>query len=109
MKVEFLWFQDCPNHEDARRLLRDVLRENGLPEGFEDIDASDPARADELRFAGSPSIRVNGVDVEPAFVEPDEYVPGCRLYRVAGGRLQGTPPREWISAAVKSAMAREAP
>ena len=109
MRVEFLWFQDCPNHEDARCLLRDVLRENGLPEDFEDIDATDAEKATELRFAGSPSIRIDGVDVEPGFEEPDEYVPGCRLYRVAGGRLQGTPARDWIAAAVKSAMAREVP
>lgn len=109
MRVEFLWFQDCPNHEEARRALRDVLRENGLPEDFEDIDASDPTRAAGLQFAGSPSIRIDGVDVEPGFVEPEEYVPGCRLYRVAGGRLQGTPLREWIAAAVTSAMDREVP
>jgi hypothetical protein len=107
MRVELLWFQDCPNHEDARSLLREVLRENGLPEDFEDIDATDPERAEALRFAGSPSIRIDGVDVEPGFEEPEEYVPGCRLYRVAGGRLQGTPLREWIAAAVKSAMSRD--
>jgi hypothetical protein len=108
MRVEFLWFQDCPNHEEARRLLREVLRENGLPEDFEDIDATDQAMAQELRFAGSPSIRVDGVDVEPGFIEPDDYVPGCRLYRVSGGRVQGTPAREWIAAAIKAAVTREA-
>ena len=105
MRVELLWFQDCPNHEDVRRVLGEVLRENGLPEDFEDIDASDPDKAKELRFAGSPTIRINGVDVEPGFEEPDEYVPGCRLYRVEG-KLQGTPKRDWIVAAIKSAMTR---
>lgn len=48
MRVEFLWFQDCPNHDEARRLVREVLRENGLPEDFQDIDATNPATAEEL-------------------------------------------------------------
>ena len=109
MRVESLWFWDCPTHAEARALLREVLRENGLLEDSEDIDATDPAKAEELRFAGSPSIRINGADVEPGFEEPHGYVPGCRLYRAAGGRLQGTPPREWIAAAVKAAMDRAVP
>lgn len=107
MRVELLWFSDCPNHEEARRLLREVLRENSLPEEFVDIDSTDPEKAEELRFAGSPTIRVDGIDVEPGFVEPDEYVPGCRIYRVTGGRLQGTPAREWIVSSIQSAMSRE--
>jgi hypothetical protein len=106
MRVELLWFQECPNHEDARHLLREVLRENGLPDSFDDIDATDPGKAEEVRFAGSPSIRINGVDVEPGFEEPGDYAPTCRVYRVAG-RLQVTPAREWIVAAIESAMTEE--
>jgi hypothetical protein len=94
MRVELLWFQECPNHEDARHLLREVLRENGLPDSFDDIDATDPGKAEEVRFAGSPSIRINGVDVSQVSRSPaitlrpagfTESQAGCRSRRHGNG------------------------
>lgn len=106
MQVEFLWFQDCPNHEEACQLLREVLAETAAGQPFEDVDATDPALAEELRFPGSPTIRINGVDVEPGFQEPEDYTPGCRLY-TTGGRMQGSPERQWIVDAVGLALSWE--
>ncbi|HLF75949.1 MAG TPA: DUF2703 domain-containing protein, partial [Dehalococcoidia bacterium] len=89
MRIEFLWFRDCPNHQPARELLRAVLQEKRISEAFvEDIDATGPDVAAEHRFPGSPTVRVNGKDVEPGFQDPGEYTPRCRLYLV-GGTFQG--------------------
>ena len=102
--VKLIWFADCPNHVEARRVLREVLAELAPGTPIEDIDASDPAVARELRFPGSPTIRVDGRDVDPSYVDPGDHMPRCRLYRTPAG-LTGLPEREWIEVAVRAAMA----
>ena len=80
-------------------MLLDVLGELGVDADFEDVDASDPVVARELRFPGSPTIRVDGVDIESGFEDPGDYTPRCRLYATPSG-LKGTPERAWIEAVV---------
>lgn len=104
-RVELLWFADCPNHESARRLLADVLAELAPGVVVEDVDATDPAVARQRRFPGSPTIRVDGRDVDPSFRDPGDYTPRCRLYWTAG-RLAGVPERHWIEAAIRDAVER---
>jgi hypothetical protein len=98
-RVELLWFADCPNHEAARQSVRAILSEVAPEAEFADLDASDPTVAALLLFPGSPTVRVNGVDVEPGFADPGDYAPRCRLYRV-DGRLARTPDPRWIRNAV---------
>jgi hypothetical protein len=105
IRVEFLWFAECPNHEAARLLLRDTIRETGIEADVADIDATDPAMAERRRFPGSPTIRVNGSDVEPGFADQGDYTPRCRLYTV-GSKFSGLPDGQWIRAALWKA-ARE--
>ncbi len=102
-KVEFIWFSGCANHVAARRLLEDVLASAAPGTPFRDIDATDPELARRLRFAGSPTIRVNGRDVDPSFVDPRDYTPRCRLYRTDLG-LAGLPERSWIEGALRGAQ-----
>ncbi len=99
MKVEFLWFDDCPNHEAARELLHSVLAELGIQAMVEDVNVSDPSQADRLRFPGSPTIRVNGHDIEPDFHDPGDYTPRCRIYFTGSG-MSGVPERAWIEEAL---------
>jgi hypothetical protein len=61
--------------------------------------------AASVRFPGSPTIRVNGRDVDPGYVDPGNYTPRCRLYRTAAG-LRGLPERTWIADALTLAPAR---
>ena len=56
----------------------------------------------------SPTIRVNGQDVEPGFTACDDCAPRCRLYFV-DGRLAGVPAREWIARALRSARLEQPP
>lgn len=102
-RIEFLWFAGCANHEAARALLGEVVAEIAPGTPVEDVEASDPALADALRFPGSPTIRVDGRDVEPGFADPGDYTPRCRLYPTATG-LRGMPPREWIEDALRLAL-----
>lgn len=99
--VELLWFSDCPHHEAARRLLGDVLADVAPATAIRDLDATDPSVAAALRFPGSPTIRVDGRDVEPGYVDRGVYAPRCRLYRTRVG-LRGLPERRWIEDALRS-------
>lgn len=100
-RVEFLWFEGCPNHRIARALLDEVI--TGVAPGtvVESIDASDPDVATAHRFPGSPTIRVDGRDIDPNFTDPGDYTPRCRVFWTPAG-LRGVPPREWIEAALRS-------
>ena len=98
--IEFLWFADCPNHAEARRLLLEVIESVASGTPVEDIDASDPAVAAALRFPGSPTIRVDGLDIDPGFRDPGDYTPRCRVFWTDAG-LRGVPPRDWIEDALR--------
>jgi hypothetical protein len=97
--VELLWFADCPNHPAARVMLEEVIGEVAPGTLIRDIDATDPATAAQVRFPGSPTIRVDGRDVDPTYVDTGDYTPRCRLYRTSDG-LRGLPERRWIEEAL---------
>ena len=78
--VELLWFADGPNHAAAGSMLADVLAELAPGAIVQDVDATDPAVARRHRFPGSPTIRIDGRDVDPSFSDPGDYTPRCRLY-----------------------------
>ncbi len=64
-KVEILYFEGCPNHRPAVECVHEVLRQEGLSAEVQELEVPDAEAAQRFRFLGSPSIRVNGVDVEP--------------------------------------------
>lgn len=101
--VQLLWFSDCANHPAARRMLEEVIADlaPGTPIG--DVDATDPVTAERVRFPGSPTIRVDGRDIDPSYVDPGDYTPRCRLYRTVSG-LKGLPERRWIEDALRDAV-----
>jgi hypothetical protein len=99
-EVELLWFADCPNHPAARAMLEEVIAEVAPGTLLRDVDATDPAIAAQVRFPGSPTIRVDGQDVDPTYVDPGDYTPRCRLYRTGDG-LHGLPERGWIEDALR--------
>ena len=77
MKIELLCVPNCPNHAAALLMLRDVLSEQGLSEEVMEIEVSDPARAAAVSFLGSPTIRIDGRDVEPRMPEAGQHGLSC--------------------------------
>ena len=59
------------------------------------MNVLDAATFESLRFLGSPSIRVDGIDVESAARTAREYALTCRTY-VADGRIERLPTRQLI-------------
>ena len=104
-RVELLWFHDCPNHPAARALLDELLGALAPGATVDEIDATDPAVAQRHQFTGSPTIRIDGRDVDPSFQDPGDYTPRCRLYRTSAG-LGGLPERAWIEAAIVESLDR---
>ena len=106
MIVEVLYFQECPNHAPARELVRRILDERGIEAEIRDVAVTDDADAQAKEFLGSPSIRVDGVDVDPATDGAPRFGMMCRVYR-QGGASSGIPPRALIERAVLRAAAQE--
>jgi hypothetical protein len=87
MKVELLHIADCPNTEVARRLVEEAVRELGLCDKITEVEVSDPMQAERLRFPGSPTIRVNDIDVAAPLPRQQSYALSCRTY-LLDGKLQ---------------------
>lgn len=96
--MELLYFEGCPNVETARALVERVASAEGIAPDLRLVEVT-PEDVERLRFLGSPSVRVNGHDVEPDADERTEFVFACRVYRTPLG-LFGEPAREWVRAAL---------
>ena len=99
MDVEFLYWEGCPSYPEARQLLEDVLAEREIDADVNVREVRSQAEAEELRFPGSPTIRVDGRDVDPdgASARPALL---CRIYRKPDGGVSPVPTREQLEAAL---------
>jgi hypothetical protein len=103
--VEILYFDGCPNHEGARRLVERVSGELGLEPELRLIEIPDDKAAQRLRFLGSPTIRVDGQDVDPHAGDRQDYARSCRVYRTEDG-FAGQPQERLVRDALERAGAR---
>ncbi len=97
-KVELLFWKECPSYPEALALLDQVLRERGVDAEIEVREVFTHEDAVELGFPGSPTIRVDGRDVDP---DSAATAPGltCRVYRHADGRFSPVPSRQQLEEA----------
>ena len=102
MKVELLHVAGCPNAETARMVLKETLRELGRTDEISEVPVSDAEQAHALNFPGSPTIRVDDMDVETPLPGQAFYGLCCRIYMMEG-RFRGIPSRETIRRAILSA------
>ena len=102
MKIEVLYFSGCANHLLAVERVKEALRDESLSGEIVEIDVPAAETAQRLRFLGSPSTCVNGLDVEPEARSRTAFGMMCRTY--ADGCCQsGLPSREIIRAALREA------
>ena len=107
MEVQLLYMDDCPSFEKAEEMIKRVLDEFDVKDTKIDrIRVGSFAEAEDLKFLGSPSIRINGKDIEPDTHRRTEYEMAPRSYRVKGS-MQDLPDIKWLKAAVKKAKAEE--
>ena len=91
VKVEFLYFNDCPAHRQALVNLKAALRESKIKADLVMINVTSEEQAEKVGFQGSPSIRVNGKDLDGS---DDGYSFACRVYQI--GNITATPTKEFI-------------
>jgi hypothetical protein len=100
VKIEMLFWEGCPSHPEALELLQDVLRERGIEEPIELREVFTLGDAVELGFPGSPTIRIDGRDVDPVGAT-DPPALTCRVYRLPDGRPSPVPSRQQLEEAVR--------
>ncbi len=99
MKLEVLYFDGCPSHEALMPRLRELMAQAGVAAPIELKPVESVEAAERERFLGSPTLRVDGHDVDPAAGERTDFGLKCRLYPSADG-LRGTVPDEFVVAAL---------
>lgn len=99
LTIQFLFTPGCCCAGPALRLLRRVLREDYCEIPVTVRAIADDERAMRHRFHGSPTILVDGVDLEGPTVERDGYHLRCRTYHPHGECL-GVPSAELIRTAL---------
>lgn len=105
MRVELLYWDGCPSHPQALADLRAAMTELGLdPETVEVREVGDEEQAQRERFIGSPTIRIDGVDIAEPGAEPFGLT--CRIYHRRDGRVSPTPDPADVRDALTRARAR---
>ena len=97
MRIEVLYVPGCPNFQPALERIEKVLAAEALREDIEGVAVNSEADAKALQFPGSPTIRINGNDVEP--IETKSPNLACRLYP----NRSGVPSEEMLRIALSRA------
>lgn len=98
MKIEVLYFMVCPNHEPTVRLVKQVIDRLGVPANLREVEVKQTDDPATLKFIGSPTVLIDGQDIDPDQRRGARYGFGCRTFSGAG-----VPPAEMIEQAVREA------
>jgi microcystin degradation protein MlrC len=91
LPVTYLFNHDCPSHQEGRALLQRAAEAAGVELEVTVVEVVDDAQAADLRFHGSPTYVLAGVDP----FDPPQGVPiaaqACRAYARSDGRMAPLP------------------
>lgn len=92
-QIELLYFDDCPSWKNTLEILNTTLSNIGHSADVSIIQVETHEEAQKYKFVGSPTIRVNGVDLFP--VDQEQYALGCRVYQTPNG-FRGWPTEDML-------------
>jgi hypothetical protein len=98
--IELYFWEGCPSYPEALALLQEVLDERGISEPVQLREVFTREEAVQLRFPGSPTIRIDGRDVDPEGANAPPAL-NCRIYRLPDGRVSPVPSRQQLEEAVR--------
>ena len=97
--VEVFFFEGCPNVDEAVHRAQTAIASAGADATVQLVHVTSEDEARSLRFLGSPTVRVDGNDVDASALQRVDFGLQCRVYAVAG-RMEGAPPAAWIEASL---------
>ncbi len=100
MRIELLYFNSCPSYKQALANIKAALKEKKLQAELKLINVESEGEAEKLGFQGSPSVRINGKDIEG---RDEGFSFSCRLYHM-NGKTTVAPSKEEIIAKLESLM-----
>ena len=80
VKIEVQHFEGCPNYAEMITRVRTVIEEFNERIEYKEILVETPKLADQIKFRGSPTVLINGIDIEN-MPEPTEANLACRYYK----------------------------
>jgi len=98
--IELLYWEGCPSHSEAKSLVEEILAALGRDDEVVMTEVTSDEEAERLRFPGSPTIRVDGRDVDPAGSSARPALT-CRIYHLPDGRVSPVPSRDQLEAALR--------
>jgi hypothetical protein len=101
MEIEVLYFEGCPNHDALLAHVRQLLRQARVSEEISLQRVESVEAAERERFLGSPTLRIDGRDVEPGAERRTDYGMKCRLFATPDG-LRGMPDDAWVLDAIRA-------
>jgi hypothetical protein len=103
LKITFLYFEECPSHETALARLRQVMAEEGVQAKIEIVKVETDEQAQSWRFVGSPTILIDGQDIDPLPADIQVALT-CRAYQLEDGRISPLPSADMIRRALRRAV-----
>src|SRR5262245_45816347 len=97
-RICVLYFDDCPHWQETVERVRGVAAQYGLGHAVESVRVESQDDARRMRFLGSPTVQVNGIDIDPAASDGQSPQLACRWYGSSG-----VPSVEMIEAAIADA------
>jgi hypothetical protein len=104
IKIELLYFDDCPSWEPGLVRLKAAMEAEEIQADIHLVKITDPDQAQREHFLGSPSFRVNGIDLWPE--ERSHYTLSCRVYKTPTG-MRGTPTIEMLREEIHRVIASQ--
>ena len=90
--IMFLFHKDCPNWKCVLKTLNMIVAEEGVNVDVRKIQIRTELDAIRRKFTGSPTIRINGKDIDPSYRDSGKYGLVNREY--SGGEAGDTLPSE---------------
>lgn len=106
MKVELFVSPTCSHRDQASAIVAEALADSERSEQAEIISIGEYELAKTRRFFGSPTVRIDGMDVEYGEREPEEFSTGCRFYNTPDG-WQPLPRKELVVRGIQTALRRQ--
>ena len=95
--IELLYFDGCPGHQQLQPTVERIAAETGARLELRQVET--PEAAEREHFLGSPTVRVDGTDVDPTATDRRDFGLKCRIYHSTEG-ISPLPPDRWIRSAL---------